>query len=954
MDPLEQLYLAPANATPYACWEHDLVTDKIRWHSAFQEFYGYPASELGEHPSEWSKRIHPDDLARVTHGFDLALKSDASHWTDQYRFIRRDGVYVHVEDHCVFLRDARGTAIRAVGTMRDITVLRQAHLDLLEREATLRLVLESMRDVFWMTNADLTQTYYISPSYETVWGRPLEEMYRDPKRFIKAIHPEDKGPFVNLFQAGSAAQAFDIEFRIIRPDGSIRWIRNRGFPVQDGDGQIRRFAGVSADITEQKQAEERIQESETRFRLMANSAPVLIWVSEKDRSCSWFNQVWLDFTGRTLKQERGYGWLEGVHPDDRERCVEWYQRHFERRQPFSMDYRLQRHDGEYRWIIDRGVPRFDQTGCFAGYIGSCVDITERKRIEEELLEQQAHYERVASTVPLMLYDYIIYPDETDQFLYVGPKAHDILGIEPAELMANSKTFWQILHPEDLDRLQKENKTAFHARHEFFSSEVRIITPAGNLKWIQIASRPGPAKDNGVPIWSGFMLDVTDQKLAQQRIEFLAFHDGLTQLPNRILGQDRLGREIASAQRHGTHLAVLYFDMDKFKYVNDTHGHGVGDLLLQAVAGRLKENLREADSVCRLSGDEFMMVLPELDPQLLLSQISSLCERLLEGLAVPFELEGTQVFSSFSIGVAIYPQDGTDSGTLMRHADTALYEAKKHGPHTYRFFTPEMNAALVRFIETRDALRFSVEHNEFELFYQPQINLTTGRITGLEALIRWQRPGFGLTLPGDFIEVSEESGLIVSIGRWMLQEACRKAVTLHKRGWTELTMAVNLSGVQFLQPGLSDDFLMALNESGLNPARLEVELTESVLLQNVNSVQNTINVLKDAGIQLALDDFGTGFSSLTYLKRFKVDKLKFDRSFIADLLTDEQDQAIVHAIIQMARSLKIKTIAEGVETSQLAEHLRDMGCDEAQGHWFAKPIPSGEVERWLREHDSRAC
>jgi diguanylate cyclase (GGDEF)-like protein len=439
---------------------------------------------------------------------------------------------------------------------------------------------------------------------------------------------------------------------------------------------------------------------------------------------------------------------------------------------------------------------------------------------------------------------------------------------------------------------------------------------------------------------------TALRASHERIEFQAYHDALTGLPNRALGQDRLGHLLAHASRHQTSLAVLYLDLDRFKYINDTHGHVQGDRLLQRVAQRLTHGLGADDTLCRLSADEFMMLMPEPRSPHLLPDIAKRCEALLASLAEPFDLEGRQLHTTFSLGLAVYPQDGADGETLMRNADTALFEAKRAGRQTYRFFEPRMNDELIRLIQTRDALREALVRHEFELHYQPQLDLRSKRVVGVESLIRWRRPGMGLLLPGAFIDVAEETGLVIPIGRWVLGEACRQAAAWRAAGWQGLVMAVNISPAQFRQGELQQDVLAALDASGLDPAGLDLELTESLLLQGEASVLEIIGQWKARGIQLSIDDFGTGYSNLAYLKRFKVDKLKIDRSFIINLLDDEEDRAIVQAMIQIARSFNIRTIAEGVEDRTQAEQLKIMGCDEVQGYLYSRPLPATELTQWL--------
>lgn len=441
-----------------------------------------------------------------------------------------------------------------------------------------------------------------------------------------------------------------------------------------------------------------------------------------------------------------------------------------------------------------------------------------------------------------------------------------------------------------------------------------------------------------------LIDITEQRNAREQIEYMTFHDALTGLPNRILGQDRLMHDIARAERQHTSLAVIYLDVDKFKFINDTHGHRLGDHLLQALARRLAQDLRGEDTLCRLSGDEFMIVLPDTHSQV---QVARVIESIQQQLAEPFELEGTRLVITLSLGVAFYPQDGVGSETLMLNADMALYEAKKAGPNSCRLFTPAINDELTRFVQTRNALRTALEQRTFELHYQPQLDLRTGRMIGVEALLRWRRTDGTLAMPSGFIGVAEDSGLIVPIGRWALRQACRQAALWQTRSWwPRAVMAVNLSAVQFRQEGFAEEVLAALEDSGLDPRCLELELTESLLLENQQSILATVKDWKEHGIQLSLDDFGTGYSSLAYLKQFKVDKLKIDRSFIMNLTNHPEDRAIVKAIVQLAHGLSMRAIAEGVEEAATVDTLRALGCDELQGYWYSRPLAATALETWL--------
>ncbi|MBI5784329.1 MAG: EAL domain-containing protein [Rhodocyclales bacterium] len=434
-----------------------------------------------------------------------------------------------------------------------------------------------------------------------------------------------------------------------------------------------------------------------------------------------------------------------------------------------------------------------------------------------------------------------------------------------------------------------------------------------------------------------------QEEHRRQLQYLAYHDVLTGLPNQLLVKDRLVQAIAFAGRSGNRVALLFLDLDNFKTINDSLGHPVGDALLRAVSERLVGCIRDTDTVARQGGDEFLVILSDVQSS---DDIAALAEKLLERLTVPFQIEGHDLSTSASIGIAIHPDDSRDFDTLLKKADTALYEAKAAGRNAYRFFTERMNVEASEYLQVRSGLRRAIENREFELHYQPQIDLATGALVGVEALIRWQHPQQGWIPPARFIPVAEDSGLIVAIGEWVLREACRQLAEWRSSGLPELTVAVNLSGVQFKRGMVERSVMAALQEFDLPARLLELELTESILIKDTESVLATVRRLKDIGVRLSIDDFGTGYSSLSYLKRFNVDKLKIDQSFVRDFTSDPDDAAIVRAIIQMARSLNLRTIAEGVETAHVRDQLAAFNCDEAQGYYFARPMPAADFERFV--------
>ncbi len=441
-------------------------------------------------------------------------------------------------------------------------------------------------------------------------------------------------------------------------------------------------------------------------------------------------------------------------------------------------------------------------------------------------------------------------------------------------------------------------------------------------------------------------EIQERVQAEARIEFLAYHDALTQLPNRDLTRDRMVQAIAHARRYKRLTALVFIDLDNFKSVNDTLGHAAGDVLLKTVANRLREQVREVDTVGRQGGDEFLLVLKDVHDA---EGVSAVVGKLVEALQQPIHVEGHELVTTASIGIAMFPHDGEDFDALLQKADTAMYRAKSEGRNTYRFFDERMNAEALDRLHIRNGLRKALDCGQFVLHYQPQIDLRSGRLLGVEALVRWQHPEWGMVAPSQFIPIAEECGLIVPLGQWVVKEACLQAARWHASGWSDLTMAVNLSAVQFQRGDVEETIQAALSASGLPAWALELELTESVLMSDPDAVQGRLHALTAMGVQLAIDDFGTGYSSLSYLKRFAVNKLKIDQSFVRELARNQEDMAIVRAIIQIATSLGLETIAEGVETEQAASLLRELGCEQAQGYWIARPMTAEAFTPWRQAY-----
>ena len=431
---------------------------------------------------------------------------------------------------------------------------------------------------------------------------------------------------------------------------------------------------------------------------------------------------------------------------------------------------------------------------------------------------------------------------------------------------------------------------------------------------------------------------------QQRMEIMATHDALTGLPNRGLARDRFEQAAAAARRGAHSVAMLYLDLDNFKNVNDTLGHGSGDALLRLVGDRLRALLRNADTVARLGGDEFLLLVPEVHGGAVVAEVAN---KVVAGLMAPFDVIGMEIFAGCSLGITLFPADGDDFDSLLKKADIAMYRAKESGRNAFRFWDGEMNASVVEHVALLSAMRSAIAHQDFTLSYQPQFDLRTGRLIGAEALIRWHHAQMGNISPVRFIPLAERSGLIIPIGDWVLREACAQAQRWRAAGWTDLTISVNVSPVQFRRGSVETSVAQALADSGLPSANLELELTESLLIQDSLSLAESLASLRRLGVRFAIDDFGTGYSNLAYLKRFEVERLKIDQTFVRRLTDDAQDQAIVRAIVQMASSLNLFTVAEGVEDAATLALLGDLGCQQGQGFHWSPAVPAGEFEAFLK-------
>jgi diguanylate cyclase (GGDEF)-like protein/PAS domain S-box-containing protein len=577
-----------------------------------------------------------------------------------------------------------------------------------------------------------------------------------------------------------------------------------------------------------------------------------------------------------------------------------------------------------------------------GIQGFFRDITIRKETELALQTSESRFRTIfESSVAGVA---MLAPDGL--FLQANPAFCQFLGYTENELLQLKIT--DITHPDDIEETLSRRNIALANKSRSIVCEKRYLCKDGTVFWAQLSST-WFFDEQGQPLYTVPVIqDITRRKEAELKIRELAYYDSLTRLPNRSLFNDRLERAFANAHRLEKPFALMFLDLDRFKGVNDTLGHGVGDEMLCQSADRLRRCLRENDTVARVGGDEFVVILSDYKRD---DNVPHIATKILESFSRPFDLTVREVFSSTSIGIAVFPEDGANPADLLRHADMAMYAAKDAGGDTFRFYSEEMNAKAVARMDLEGNLRRALDQNEFFIEYQPQINLVTNQIAGVEALVRWQHPSLGVIPPNQFISLAEETNLILPLGEWVMRTVFEQCVVWAQSGWLPFRVGVNVSGRQFTQDDFVDVVCRLIDETGVDPNLLEFEITESVVMHDVDVAVVTLNRLRDLGIRMAIDDFGTGYSSLSCLKNLPVSRLKIDKSFIADLQSNSDDRAIVEATIAMAKRLGLDVTAEGVETAEQFGFVQGRECDEVQGFYFSKPLSANDVSStWLVSKD----
>lgn len=700
-------------------------------------------------------------------------------------------------------------------------------------------------------------------------------------------------------------------------------------------------------VIDRKTARSALQSSEERFRAMSDASPLGIFVSDADGSCIYTNTAYQKISGLTREQTLGTNWSTAIHPEDRERVLaEWHDA-AHGHAPFQTEFRFLQQDKRIVWTRVNSAAMLDGKKWF-GLVQTVEDITGRKSAEFVLqaAEEALFEEKERAQVTLnSIGDAVLTTDLLGNVTYLNLVAEKMTGWPRKEALGRpiSEVFiildgtTRLTAANPMLRAISENRTVE------LDTNCVLIHRDGSESAIEDSAAPIHSRDGQVIGAVIVFHDVSESRAMALEMAHLAQHDFLTSLPNRLLLSERMAHAIGLAQRHKKQVGLLFLDLDHFKHINDSLGHAIGDQLLQSIANRLVECVRATDTVCRQGGDEFVILLAEIgQPQ----DAAHVAETLRTALSIPHMIGGHELHISLSIGISVFPDDGADVATLMQNADTAMYHAKASGRNNYQFFRADMNTRAVRRLLVENSLRRALKQGEFLLHYQPKIDLASGRITGAEALIRWQDPDLGLIHPAQFVPIAEDNGLIVPVGRWVLREACRQVQAWLDAGLPAVPVSVNISAVEFRHEGFVDGVALILKETGLAPHYLELELTESILMHDAESSASVLGALKAMGVQLAIDDFGTGYSSLSYLKRFPIDTLKIDQSFVRDIVSDADDATIVDAVIGMGRNLHQRVIAEGVETHEQLVFLQNRQCDEGQGFHFSRPVSAEDFASLL--------
>jgi len=827
-----------------------------------------------------------------------------------------------------------------VGVLRQLTQRMECRESLGRAEEQLEVLTANLPGVLFqrVMSSDGSLSYpFFSEGVRQILGLGPEELRVASDGCLDVVHWADRDDHLSgVRRSAQSLEPCREEFRVITKDGDVRWLSGSSRPRRQSDGSLR-WDGLLLDVTDRKRAEQKLQ------MIMDHAADSIVTLDIEGR---------IESVNAAMETLFGFSAAEMIGQPITMLMPDPYRSHHQQ----FLDHYLesgegqtlgrgpremigQRKDGSsFPFEIATSEVRLEGRRLFIG-IGR--DITERKKTETALQETERRLSEVTANMPGVLFQRVLRTDGTIEYPFIGEGIRDLFGLDSSAVMRDPNLMIDAIDVEIRDAfLDQVNRSA--RTMEPVEIDLLIHGPNGRTSWARSSSRPRLLGDGSV-VWEGVILDVTDRKKAEDEVLYLAYHDPLTKTANRALLLERFAEASAVPADAGL-LAVVSLGIDRFSIINTTLGHVFGDQLLVKLAERLATCLSPGDTLARVGGDRFMLLLTGLaDAAEIMITVEQIMTRLQDPIAVGTE----EIEITASAGVSLYPLDGGDGEALVKCADTALLRAKSSGPGSIHRFVPEMNAGVVRTLSLQSRLRRALEQEEFVAFFQPQVDLAEGRIVGMEALVRWMSPS-GMIPPVEFISVAEELGLIDGICEQVLKSCCTHLRHWRDEGLDVVPVAVNISGRQFQQPKrLLHLVEEALKENALDPHLLELELTESSAMTDPQAAIAVVDSLRERGVACSIDDFGTGYSSLSVLKGFPISKLKIDRSFVMDIDKDPNDAAIVTAIVAMAHALKLKVVAEGVETQEHLDFLRNLGCDQIQGYFFSRPVPASDMREMLR-------
>lgn len=834
------------------------------------------------------------------------------------------------------------TVAQEFNRMLDVRGLVEAALS--ERERRLSFLLSRTSAAIFTSKAsgDFAFTF-VTDSVENLLGYSAAEFLNTPGFWTSHMHPEDVKRFQELKPSLFVEGSLLFEYRFLHKDGRYRWLRDEIRLFRDARGEPREIIGFLVDITDSRQAQEELRVNEGRFRALTALSSDWYWEQDEKFRFVQLTGDLVELTGLSTAEHIGKTrWeMEALNMTN----ADWARHRsvLEAHQEFrDLVMRRPDQDGQAFWVSISGMPIFDEDGVFRGYRGVGRNISSQKQAETVLRESEARFR----TLTVLGSDWYWEQDEQFRFVQIDGKLPAVEGMAANAYVG--RTRWETSHSGVSEAQWIEHKALLEAHETFHDFEMQRPGRDGSIIWISLSGTP-IFDDMGVfRGYRGIGRDITAQKRSAEQIHALAFFDALTGLPNRRLLTEQLRKALIVHIRNARQGALLFIDLDNFKTLNDTLGHDVGDILLNQVAARLKACVREADTVARLGGDEFVVILEDLanDPQSAATHAESVGRKIIFALNEPYQLAGRSHRSTPSIGITLFGDEGQVLDELLKQADLAMYQSKAGGRNTLRFFDMQMQATVAGRVAMEAELREALQRQELVLHYQPIVR-GDGQIAGAEALVRWQHPRRGLVGPVDFIALAESTGLILPLGDYVLRTACTQLVAWAEKLLTSrLTVSVNVSTQQFLDAGFVEQVLAALALTGADPHRLKLEMTESLLADNVDDIIAKMLTLQEHGVSFSLDDFGTGYSSLSYLKRLPLDQIKIDQSFVRDVLTDPNDAAIARTIVALGDSLGLSVVAEGVETEGQRQFLASSGCYAYQGYLFSRPLPISEFDAFV--------